>query len=56
MEFILDNILTLILFSPVFLRLIILILPDEQEDLIRWVSFVLSLIPLVLSICALEDI
>jgi NADH-quinone oxidoreductase subunit M len=50
MEFILDNILTLILFTPVFSALIILIIPDEQDDLVRWFSFLLSLIPLALSL------
>ena len=50
MEFILSNILTLILFTPVLAAVIIMILPHEQEDLIRWVAFVLSFIPLLLSI------
>jgi len=50
MEFILSNILTLILFSLLLVVLILLLLPDDQDDLIRWVSFVLSFIPLVLTI------
>lgn len=50
MELILNNILTLILFTPVLAALIVMILPDDQEQLIRWVAFVLSFIPLALSI------
>ncbi len=50
MEFILSNILTLILFMPVLAAVIIMILPHDQEDLIRWVAFALSFIPLLLSI------
>jgi NADH-quinone oxidoreductase subunit M len=50
MEIILNNILTLILFTPVLAALIIVILPGEQENLIRWVALVLSFVPLILSI------
>ncbi len=50
MEFMLNNILSLILFMPVISALAVLILPDEQDDLIRWVSLLLGLIPLGLSI------
>ncbi len=55
MEIILNNILTLILFTPVLAALIVMILPNEQEDLIRWVAFVLSFIPLGLSILLWMD-
>jgi NADH-quinone oxidoreductase subunit M len=48
--FIGQNILTLILFSPLVAGLIILLVPKKQENLIRWVAFVLSLIPFVLTI------
>ena len=48
MEFICNNLLTLILFTPVLAAVIMLFLPREQEDLIRWAAFVLSLIPLAL--------
>ena len=48
MDFIYNNLLTLILFTPVLAALIVMLLPGEQEDLIRWTAFVLSLIPLVL--------
>jgi NADH-quinone oxidoreductase subunit M len=51
MEFILNNILTLILFTPILAAIFIfLLLPEDQENLIRWVSFALSFIPLILSI------
>ncbi len=50
MEFLFNNILTLILFTPVLAAIILLMLPEEQKALIRWVAFVLSLIPLILSL------
>ncbi len=50
MEFILNNILTLILFSPVFAAVIIMLLPDDQESLTRWAALVLSFIPLGLAL------
>jgi NADH-quinone oxidoreductase subunit M len=42
--FLQENILTLILFSPLVAGLLILLIPRRQENLIRWVSFVLSFI------------
>ena len=50
MEFILNNLLTLILFTPVLAALVVMLVPREQESLIRWTSFVLSFIPLILSL------
>ncbi len=50
MEFILNNLLTLILFTPVLAALVLMLLPSEQEDLIRWVAFILSFIPLALAV------
>ncbi len=50
MEFIMNNLLSLILFSPVMAALILLLLPREQERLIRWIAFVSSLIPLFLTL------
>ncbi|MCC7130966.1 MAG: hypothetical protein B6D39_09520 [Anaerolineae bacterium UTCFX2] len=50
MELILNNLLTLILFTPVLAALVVMILPEDQEKLIRWVAFVLSFIPLALSL------
>lgn len=42
--------LVLILFSPVLVAAILLFLPKEQKNLLRWVAFLGSLIPLALSI------
>jgi NADH-quinone oxidoreductase subunit M len=50
MELVANNLLTFILFSPVVIALILLILPRNQENLIRWAAFILSLIPLGLAI------
>lgn len=45
-----QNILALILFSPLVASLLIMIIPRQQKQLIRWVAFVLSLIPFILTI------
>lgn len=45
MNFFADHILTIILFSPVVAAAIVFFLPERQEKLIKWVSFVLSLVP-----------
>ena len=50
MELITNYLLTLILFIPTIGALIILFLPGSQVKLIRWTAFVVSLLPLVLSI------
>lgn len=50
MEFILNNLLTLILFTPVLAAVVVMLLPSEQEDLIRWTAFILSFIPLALTV------
>ena len=50
MEFLMNNLLTLILFTPVLGAVIVMILPPKPDNLVRWTSFVLSLIPLVLSL------
>ncbi len=50
MDFILEHLLTLILFTPVLAAAVVFILPREEENLIRWVSFLLSFIPFALSI------
>jgi NADH-quinone oxidoreductase subunit M len=50
MDFIGNHILTLILFTPVFSAVILALLPGDQETLLRWTSFVLSFIPLGLSL------
>jgi NADH-quinone oxidoreductase subunit M len=50
MDFIGNHILTLILFTPVLSAVILALLPDDQEALLRWTSFILSFIPLGLSL------
>jgi len=50
MEFLQDNVLSLIIFSPALAALLIFLLPDDEENLIRRLSFVLSLIPLALTL------
>ena len=50
MDLVNNYLLSFILFSPVVIAIILLILPKDQETLIRWVAFVLSFIPLGLSI------
>ncbi len=50
MDFILQHLLTLILFTPVIAAVILILLPRDQDNLIRWTAFVLSLIPLGLSV------
>lgn len=48
MDFIQDNLLNLIVFFPTLAALMIFLLPDDEKALIRRLSFVLSLVPLVL--------
>jgi NADH-quinone oxidoreductase subunit M len=50
MDFIANHLLTFILFTPVLGAVILLLLPDEQEDVIRWTAFLISFIPLLLTI------
>jgi NADH-quinone oxidoreductase subunit M len=50
MDFIGNHILTLILFTPVLSAVILALLPDNQETLLRWTSFILSFIPLGFSL------
>jgi len=50
MELILEHILSLILFVPSLVALVILFLPAREVKLIRWVALLGSLIPLALSI------
>ena len=50
MDFIANHLITLILFTPVMAAAILLLLPREQEDLIRWSAFVLSFIPLAFAL------
>jgi NADH-quinone oxidoreductase subunit M len=50
MEIIFGNLLTFILFSPLLAALIISILPHDEDGVIRWTAFILSLIPLILTL------
>ena len=50
MDFISNNMLTLILFLPLFAAFIVALLPSEEKNLIRWTAFILSLFPLALSL------
>jgi NADH-quinone oxidoreductase subunit M len=50
MDFMMNNLLTLILFTPVLAAVILFILPGEQSRLIKWTAFLLSFIPLILSL------
>lgn len=50
MDFINQHLLTLILFFPVLAAIVVLLLPKERLQLIRWTAFLLSLVPLALSI------
>jgi len=45
-----SHLLSLILFSPAVAALVMLLLPGEKTRLLRWAAFVLSLIPLALSV------
>jgi NADH-quinone oxidoreductase subunit M len=50
MDFLQDNLLTLVVFFPALAALVIFLLPDDEENLIRRLSFVLSLVPLALTL------
>src|SRR5512133_2165710 len=50
MDFVGDHLLTFILFTPTVAALVLLFLPKEEHNLIRWAALIASLIPLVLSI------
>ena len=50
MELISQYLLSLILFTPVVSAVILIFISGDQGKLIRWMAFVLSLIPLALSI------
>jgi NADH-quinone oxidoreductase subunit M len=50
MDLVANYLLSFILFSPIVIAIILMVLPKDQESLIRWVAFLLSFIPLGLSI------
>ncbi len=50
MEFLLSHLLTLILFLPTVAAVVLLFLPRDEENLIRWTALLASLLPLALSL------
>jgi NADH-quinone oxidoreductase subunit M len=50
MDFLNDNILSIIIFAPAIAALVIMLLPDDEENLIRRLAFVFSLVPLALTL------
>jgi NADH-quinone oxidoreductase subunit M len=50
MDFILDHLLTLITFSPLFGAVVISLLPAHRPRLVKWAALGLSLIPLTLTL------
>ncbi len=50
MDFIASHLLSLILFTPVLAAVVLFFLPREQENLHRWVAFLLSFIPLAFTL------
>ncbi|MDX1615157.1 MAG: NADH-quinone oxidoreductase subunit M [Candidatus Promineifilaceae bacterium] len=52
MDFLADNLLTLIVFSPLVAAFIVFLLPDDDKRTIRWLSFVFSLVTLGLILYA----
>ncbi len=50
MDFFNSHLLSLILFAPAAAALVMMLLPGEKPRLVRWAAFVLSLVPLALSI------
>ncbi len=50
MDFILNNLLSLILFVPVLAAAVLLVLPNEEKTLLRWAALIGSLFPLALSL------
>lgn len=47
MDFLLNNLLSIIVFSPLLFALVILIMPDDDKNLVRNMTFVFSVITLV---------
>jgi NADH-quinone oxidoreductase subunit M len=50
MQFILNHILTLILFFPILAAVVVFILPKDKLNVIRWTAFCASLIPFLLTV------
>jgi NADH-quinone oxidoreductase subunit M len=50
MDFISNHLLSMILLTPVLAGLVIFILPANQKNVLRWTAFLLSFLPLILSL------
>ena len=50
MDWVFENLLTLILFLPIISGFFLLLLPGGQKSLLRWVAFLLSFLPFLLSL------
>ncbi len=50
MDFLQNNLLTLVIFSPAIAALIIFVLPEDERTLIRRLAFLFSLVPLALTL------
>ena len=52
MEFLQENILLLIVFTPLAAGLLILLIPSDEKNLIRWLALILSFMPLLFTLYA----
>ncbi len=50
MDFILDNLLVLVLFSPLLGMAVVMLMPKDEEKITRWAALLFSLVPLALSL------
>jgi NADH-quinone oxidoreductase subunit M len=50
MDFVLDNLLVLVLFSPLLGMALVLLTPGDEKKLIRWIALLFSLVPLALAL------
>ena len=52
MTFLDNHLLTLILFTPVAAALLLLFAPRDNKNLVRWIAFIASFIPFILTLIA----
>ncbi|MBN2550978.1 MAG: NADH-quinone oxidoreductase subunit M [Anaerolineales bacterium] len=50
MDFIVNHLLTLILFTPALGAVVLFLLPSDQKGVLRWTAFAFSFIPLILTL------
>ena len=50
MNFIINHLLTLVLFTPVLAAAVVFVMPPEEKKLVRWVAFIGSLAPLAFAL------